>query len=355
MSEKSNKIWIEKIFDKIPLPYPIVSLFIASVVYFIFKLFSTKVVFFPWEFFHILEVSALSILIAFQLGGIRYILINMKKTFKELSINDLYERFEHRFYNSYWYYVLVASVLVPFIIIDISRILMGYAFYFYIKELTMWSFLLDTFNLVTSYLILFLMAIILWIVLNITWVLNEVSCDPYRRLIKIDIFSIDKIGGLKPFRNFILKVHTFYFICITLAIIYHISPFIIFSYANIFLVILFLVGICFFLIGLWTIQKILRGRIEEENTKVNELYQEQHQRLMKIVSEGKSKDTENELDWVSTSLQTLHIERERIVLLYSSARGYDLMTIIEFLSSIVLPPLIASSQKLIQEHLIKIF
>jgi hypothetical protein len=344
MQKDYGRIWIEKMFKSIPVPYPIVSLIIAGIVYSIFLFFSTRVVFFIWEFYHQLVALDLSILIALQLAGIQYLLNQMKKNFKELKsypesteiLYNLYLELERRFTGSLWYYVMVLIVIVPFVIIELINILKG-GVTFYIVERTIWSFLLDIYNNVIGYFMLFLLAIILWLINNIAWTLNKIGSPSYIRLIKIDIFSIDKIGGLKPLRDFILKVLVFYFICITLAIISYVSPFSIFSYESFFFIILLLVGIVFFLLGLQTIQKIFRGRVEEELDKINEKYQQEHQRLMSFVSEGNYKDKVEELNLVSTTLETLYTERERILKLHASSKGYDLMTIIEFVSSFILP------------------
>ena len=336
-------IGIEKQFKKIPVPYPIISIIAGSVTYLIYLFFSTKVDFFPWEKYHNLEIAALSILIAFQLAGIQNILNDMKKTFvnlksthkKDESFDKLYDELKDRFCSSYRYYLLVAGVIVPFIIIDILDILSGKTFY--MQEPTVWSFLLDIYNNVMSYFMLYLLAIILWIVFNIAWMLNKIGNNHYRRLIKLDILCVDKIGGLKPLRNLTLKTLTFYFVCITLAIIAYVSPFSILSYESYFLILLLIVGLGFFIMGIRTIRKVLKGRIEDEINKINERYQRHHQRLMDIDLEENYKDKEGELNVESTLLETLYKERERTLQFYRNARGYDSITIIKFVCSFILP------------------
>ncbi len=345
--------WIfEKFFKKIPVPYPIVSLFIAGIIYLIFWFFSTKVVLFPWEFYHSFIATTLGILIAFQLSGIQYLLNTMEKTFRELNscpknkthVDNLYVKLKYRFSRSYWYYVIIAAVIAPFVINDLTRILHGGGT-FYAAEPTMWSFFLDIYNYSVGYFMFFLLAIFLWIILNITLMLNEMRSDSYKYLIKIDIFNIDGIGGLGPLRNLVSKVLIFYFICVTLAIISYISPFSIFSFESIFLIILLLVGVAFFLTGVGTIRKLLRGRIEDEISKINERYQLEHQKLMKLVSKGNY--TGEELNLVSTALKTLYVERERMLQLYGNAKGYDLKTVVQFSSSFILS-LVAFVEKLLQ-------
>ncbi len=97
--------------------------------------------------------------------------------------------------------------------------------------------------------------------------------------------------------------------------------------------------------GLRTIRKLLRDRIEEEINKINERYQREHQKLMDIVSEGNYEDKLEELNWVKSTMEILYIERERMLQLYDNSTGYDLKTIAQFIVSII-PPLLAFLEQL---------
>lgn len=341
-----DQIWIEKIFEKIHVHYAIVSMITAGIIYLIYILFSKKVVFFPLEFFHHMEISVLSFLIAFQLAGIQYLLIEMKEIFDDLIKSaDFNRKLKQRFYNSRLYYVTISSVIFPFVLIDIIDILQGDLVTFYNVEPTAWSFLLDIFNYSTSLLMILLLATILWIIIYISWALNEIGNDPNQDLIKFDIFSIDRIGGLKPFRNLILNTLVVYFVSITLAIIAYISPFSIFTYESFFLTTLLLVGIGFFFIGIGTIRKISRGRIEDKIKIINEKYEIEDQKLMDFISEGNSKEKLDELTLLSSTLDTLYANRDRILQIHGNAKGYDIITIVKFISSFILP-LMAYLQKI---------
>ena len=338
MNEDRDWIWVERFFKKIPVPYPIVSLASVALIFLIFMFFSGKVTFFPWEFYHILEASTLSVLIGFQLAGIRYLLDNMKKTFRKITsntgtnIDKMYIDLSCRFAASKLYYLIISLVIVPFVVIEFMQISGGQAT-FYTVEPTKWSFFLDIYNNFTGYLMLLLLAILLWIIFNIILYLNEMGKEPYKDIIKIDIFNIDKMGGLKPVSDFNLKVLIIYFVCVTLAILSYINPFSIFSYESFFLIILLLIGVIFFLIGLGTIRNLLRGRIEEKINIINARYEKQEHRLMELVNDKNCNDRGEELKLVSTMLDTLHTERERMMQLYSESKGYDLMTVVQFISS----------------------
>ena len=348
MIEDRNWIWVDNFFDKIHKPYLLVSFAVSVLIFLIYLFFSKKVVFFPWEFYHILEVTALSFLVGFQLGGIRYLLINMRKIFKEIKSNTgqnldkLYLDLSSMFANSKIYYIIILLIIVPFVLIEILQISSGKVT-FYAVEPTKWSLLLDIYNNFIGYLMLLLLAILLFMIFNIIQILNKMGSESYD--IKIDIFNIDQMGGLKPVSDFNLKVLIIYFICVTLAIVSYVNPFSIFSYESFFLIILLLVGVSFFLLGLGTIRKLLRRQIEKRINVINARYEKQEQRLMELADTKKSYEKGEELKLVSEMLETLHIERERMRQLYSKSTGYDLTTLIEFVSSFILP-LGAFSEKL---------
>ena len=340
-----DRIWIEKIFEKIPIHYTIVSMIMAGIIYLIFILFSKKVVFFPLEFFHHMEVLVLSFLIAFQFAGIQYLLIEMKKTFNYLTNSDDFNRkLKQEFYNSNWYYVVISSVIFPFIIIDVIDILQG-GVTFYIVEPTIWSFLLDIYNYGTTFLMIFLLAITLWIIIYISWVLNEIGNDSYRSIIKLNIFNIDRIGGLKPLRSLILKILFIYFVSIALAIIAYISPFSILISESFILMALLLVGVGFFFMGVGTIRKISRGRIEDKINMINKKYEVQSQKLIGFISEGDYNEKLDELKLLASILDALYNERDRILQIHGNAKGYDIITLVQFISSFILP-LVAYLQKI---------
>ena len=129
---------------------------------------------------------------------------------------DLKNRLEERLTKSRSFYLIVFLVMVPYFAISPIR---GefYLFSIYEETLTIWSILLDVFNNTIALLVLYSMAMVLWIILNISWALNEVESSAHHHIIKIDLFDVDKVGGLKPIRNLILKLVVYQFIAISMA------------------------------------------------------------------------------------------------------------------------------------------
>lgn len=263
MQEKDNWFWVETIFQKIPLPYLIVCSIVGSLTYLIYIFFSIKIGVYPLNFYAQLSAVSMSIIIAFMLGGIQY-LLNILKTiisywdalFAE-SENDIYINAKNRFTDSYWRYLLIASVVLPFYLIDwIPRVKQKFLEHFIEMYLpiysipnfhTTWGLIFDIYIQILGIFALFLLSGILWIMFNITWTLREsrsVSCSfPPTACVfntKMRIASI---------KSLILKVLLCYFTCISLAVISYLNPTVFFSKETALLLILLLIGILFFFLG----------------------------------------------------------------------------------------------------------
>lgn len=178
------------------------------------------------------------------------------------------------------------------------------------------------------------MATILWIIFSISWALNQIG-GSYKHFIKIDLFSIDKVGGLRPIKNLILKLVVYQFMTVSLGIITFVTPDEIIYHEIVFLIILFLITVCFFFKGWYVIGKLLNGKRVHDTGTINGLYQQQHQRLQNVISGKDYWDKEEKLDNILTSMEFLQDEREQV--LRASKRAYDFKAIFTFISTSLLP------------------
>ena len=357
MPEERSWNWIEKAFKKIPVPYPFISLTLFIICYLFYRFlfgkvecwnhypyvecwnFSTQVE--CWNLYTHIVVISVCILVAYGPAGIQYFLNNMRYVFGNLepvpkyeeNILDLNHQLEVKFTKSKIYSVILIIVIIPFIAIDPIR---GECnLYSMCEGATIWNILLDIFNYAITLLILYSMATILWIIFNISWALNEIEGGSYRHVIKIDLFNVDKVGGLRPIKNLILKLVVYQFVTVSLGILSFVTPNEIIYHEIIFLTMLFSITIYFFFKGLYVISKLLNDKQERETDTINELYQQQHQRLQNIISEEVYWDKEEKLDTILTSMEFLQDERERV--LNASKRAYDFKVIFTFISTSLLP------------------
>lgn len=312
--------WVEKAFKRIPLPYPIVSIIISISIYLIFYFFSFKVDFFPMEFYHRIEVSALSILIGIQLIGIQYFLNRIRKEFNYLLPRSV---------RNERYCAIAFLVIASYIGVVLIRSANGEDPFFFSRNPGYWELMLDIFNqgiIIFSFLLL---SGILWIIFNIVSQLYDISNDRAQDRVKVDLFSLDRIGGLNPLKGFILAVTVVYLINIILMIVSYFTPFGYITYESIFILILLFIGLGFFLQGFSEIRQILQYSIDSEFSLIAADNQNMKLKFKQILSEGRCGEMADELNSISTALGILDGEREKLLNL--NVKIYDVPTLLKFL------------------------
>ena len=337
-------MWIEKLSNKFIKHYLIYSLIISIIIFSIYMLFITKVSL-PRNFNTYLVTLSLSILIGYQLTGIKYLFSNTKPTFdklKPLFKDDLFQTYSDNLVKKLQKYVMcyfvILLIVVPFILLEFISWSWGISIgptpiYFYSwGPSNRWALALDIYNHIIGYLALFLLAIFVWRVINLIEIVNALDSNTS---IKVDIFHIDDMGGLRPLRNFILSVVSNYFIIITLAILSYITPAAIISYETVFLIILLLLGVILFAIMLKTIRNMINMGLKQELGKISAEYKKNYNRSINIISDKEPEFNRDELKELSLILDILEKERTKIKQL--GRRRYEFSTIITFICSFLLP------------------
>lgn len=345
-----DRAWnlIEKAFKRIPVPYPLVSMILFIISYLVYLFLSKRVEGFvdsqDWDIYTRMVIVSTCFLVAYETAGVRYFINDMREVFRnmkpiperERDVLDLNSRLEKRFTKSKIFYLIIFLVIFPFISIDQMR---GeyYLFSLYEDTPTIWSILLDVFNFTITLLVLYSMATILWIVSNILWTLNEVErSDSHRHIIKIDLLNVDKVGGLKPLRDLILKLVVYQFIAISLASVSFVTPYEIIYHEIIFLITIFFITVVYlFIDGLYIIHKLLESERERNIDVINELYRKQNQRMQHIISGADYSEKEETLDRILNSMKFLQDESERVM--HASKRAYNFKAILVFIGSSLIP------------------
>ncbi len=333
--------WVERLFKRISMPYPFASVIIAFIFLLIYVIFSLKVSIFRIEDNYV-EIAPMCVLIAYQLAGIQYLLNNIRKTLSELKpsesericIDNPYSRFEQRLTGSYWYYATVVIILVPFILIDIRDFLWGHPL-FTEFEPTIWSSALDVYNYMFSYLNNLLFSISLWIIVNIAWMLNELGEGANILLVKMDVLNADKIGGLRRLKDSIIKIIIYYFLSIALMIASYVTPSQFIRSESMVYMLFLLAGILLFFVCFESIRDILSGRISIYMDDINTKYETINKMLLSKISRGNYND-KDKIEFLSTSLEILNHERDRLLQINT---GYEFTTLGTFISSLLIPVL----------------
>jgi hypothetical protein len=342
--EERSWNWIEKTSKKHQRQHYIASLIlIFYLIILIYLIIINNVKCAQLNFFSYITILDMFILILFLFVGVQYFTYTMRETFRNLEINseykgimiELYSKMEKNFTKSKTYYLLVFVILISYIFIPPPE----KSDFFYFHEPTVWSASIDIIDLAATLLVLYLMATILWIIFNISWVLDEIGQESNRGAIKIELYSSDKVGGMKSLANLVLHMSIYQFIAISLAIISFVSPEDSYYKEIIFFASLFIISTYFFFNGGYVLNKLLEVKRAEEINLINQQYHKINKLLIDIIS---NKDIANKmemLDQISKSKELLRAERE--TLLTASKITFNIKENFVFFTSSLLPFIVA--------------
>jgi hypothetical protein len=318
---------------------------LAIAIFSVYMFFTTKVKCFPLDLHTFLEAGSLSILIVYQCVAIKSLFAKMKPTFDKLM--PLLKDNQFQYYldrkvqqKSVMSYFVMLLIIIPFILFEFIRFwrweksIGPMPPYFLLHEPSNhWALALDIFNHIVGYLMLVLLALIVWKIITLIIVVNAFGKTTS---INIDMFNIDEMGGLMPLRNFILLIISNYFIIIALAIVSYISPTAIISWEAIFLIFIMLfLGILLFVLTLRTIIKSINNGLKLELSKINERQKNAYTKLLTITSNSVPNWSKDDLEKLSLSFNILEKEKTKIKLI--RRRRYNLGTMVTFVGSFLIP------------------
>jgi hypothetical protein len=327
--------WLEELYRRIPLPYPVIAYFLFVLIYSVYWLFGTKVYWFEWNIYHNFQSLAVSLLIALLLAGMQLLLDKTRDTFR--YIENIYENNKHTFYitfknrftESHGYRILlVSSVIAPFFILSWNALP-----YYHVEPNNSWALALDIYGYLLLFLILFLLSEILWLIINVVWSINELGCISQAISAKINIFSIGM--KLRPIRNFLLIFVIYYFLVLALAISTYLGPANRFPYEVVFFSALLFLGAALFFVGLEAIQRIINCRVEYELNILYENMEEQHKQLTDAISKRGYSENRDEINYISSTLEAFQKERDNLNQI--NRRAYDLTAVGVFIGSFLVP------------------
>ena len=368
--EPGSSIWVQRLLCHGRLSYPVVSIlsFFALFVLFVFFIVAINA---ALDISTLIQITAISGAIGFQLLGICTILTDFSKGLESISIaplpDDLQKRFEAGVGDSRKYLLTVlffvsfftAIEVVQYVVIELFEVrdLAGvvtlprdYPLFAFAREPTLWSALFDIFNQTVTFINIILLATMVWILLNVVSTLSLLSRPEHRQCIALDMLCIDKIGGLRQLRGSAVKSHAIYSFTITLLILSYFNPFsikitiagVLYRVVGIscetFLFILLLVLGLYFIIGsIRNIRKITRSHIEEQIGRINEKYYRNQKKLLDLISDEPDGREQSEIALIKVTLDSLYTERERLLKLYSDSKGYSLSSVVQLISIFILP------------------
>lgn len=323
--------------------YYILSLSAGIAMLLVYRAFSLLLGYPSWDENTVTVVSAMSLSLILLCLGIPYFMERARKAFRfrggqhlHAPENVMETKLESRFRQKKDRYIIIALVILPFLFLNILQILQRGTIFFSDKR-TGAALLLDIVNYTSGYLILYLFALVLWIVYVSSETLREIRMTPLRNAIPIEINAVDNVGGLGVLQEFIRDFLTYYFVIVALLILSYLPPGAFWSYEMLFVTIIFLIGIFIFFLGLGTIRDLVRGKIKETDDALNHCIEVQQDRLLKLSSDRADDSAADEISRIKTLLEIYHDEHSHLADLYNQNHGYDLRTVGQALASLMLP------------------
>ena len=308
------------------------------------RIFSFFLVSLPWDLSTKSVAFAMGLCLSLQLIGIPWFLGQIKEAFRapESCGGEPNQYFclllQQRLRDRTPFLATLVFVLLPFVALNVLSIIELGTTPFFSYEHTFFALVFDFINMASGYLLLYLFAVILWILLVVGWTLNDAQGVTERKKVPIDILAPDGVGGLGSVQALVRSLITYYFIIVTLLIVSYLNPTTIWSYEALFVILMFIAGILFFFIGLSSIRNLARGRIAEEVGALNERIYSRYNRLKEIVSGGDDTNTDM-LKKEQSVLDACYTERNRLMTLYDRNQAFDARTIAQSLASVIIPVL----------------
>lgn len=337
MQDEMDWNWIERLFRRLPLSHSTLSLITGGMVLIIYLIFMLGIEYkeSEYSFYSFAQVLFLCITMTYLLLGNQHIVEKFGLVFQQIEFikedavtaKELYDQIVAQFFKSKNFFILLVVVALPPIVVS------------YVYSPRFNSTLLNIYNYIIFFFMLYLLATIFWIILSVSTTLEFIAKEPYRNFLKIDLYNVDRIGGLGRMSDFIMGLVIYYSVGISLAVLSYVDPT---GYESVkfeiaFLLLLLLAGLILLFKGLQFLQKIFRERMFKELNDINEKYLNKYKILTESIADGGSK-SEGDLQFALKSMEALRKEREeREALLYDNEKRFSLTAGIVTLISIILP------------------
>jgi hypothetical protein len=261
----------------------------------------------------------MSISIALLLFGIQYFLTKMKGSFGELIVSSdskdqsfrPLDQLKTNFTTSKILYLLILIAFSSLAADRIDAFYSGSEPFFHQGNPALWALGLDIYNNLVSLFLLYLLAILLWMIFNISYMLFKINNDLYASL-KIEPLDADRAGGLKPLRELLLRIGSFYFLIVALAVLTNFDTGGVSSFESAYIGLLWLIGVMLFLYDWYALRSFLRGKIGDEVSILSEILESKRKHLRDLVLKNEEKENEGQIYLLSNVSDIIDKERDRI-------------------------------------------
>ena len=306
--------YIDKFYEKISMPSLVVSIIIGLIVYmayyFLFKAFPDL----KLSDYNLVFIAT-GLCIAIEFYGTNYFLTNVSGFFclntadsaNGNSKNEVCNTFLKNFNNRKIYVLLIFFVLAPFILLTIYYLELGYPMFFSLVYGIKQALLFDIYNNAITILLIYLIAMSVWIMINISSMLKFI----------ISKDNLCQTGSsinesyLSPICNLNLNFIIYYSIITVLALLTYYTPKHLIYYESFIFIFFYLLVLSMFLENWYLTRKVLNLRIKHQMDKISSLIDTKRIKLLDRISKESKADL-NEINLDSTELELLYKEKDRL-------------------------------------------
>lgn len=184
--------------------------------------------------------------------------------------------------------------------------------FFYSMNPTFWALALDIYNNLVSLFVIYLLATLLWMTLNISYMLFKINNNLYNGSLRIEPFDPDRAGGLNHLKELILWFSVFYFLIIALAASTNFTNTGLSMLESISIGLFWLIGAVFFLYDWYALRSFIRGKIGDEVSILSKMLESRRTHLINLLTKNEDKENEDQINLLSNSLNIINTERDRI-------------------------------------------
>jgi hypothetical protein len=377
-SVEPSWIWIERLQKASGFTDPfmggLIGLLIFSIFFIIGRCDGHYIIISKTSFIEFIASLASGIVIAYQIPVILFLIRILKDIpslmkiipddSKSSIVDEMRTEIMRKFSARGPYYRFVFLILLPFLAIDCWFFLIRPDRDFLLLQENQWNLAFEISGLLIAYFIEYLIATIIWIILNIYEAFKLLGNSKFQSAIQLDLFSIDGIGGLGKTMDSTKRIAVCYFTCMTLAILAFLVPlvnlvgnettkfYLALTFVYILQIILYVVLLLIGLYYIWSIhieiRDIFNKYILKEICDINKIYGEKRNRLRMKLSEINKNADYDEINQLHTALEIIDADRENLTRIAKS--GYNISVVVtiasSFIGSLVLP--ILTMIKLVQ-------
>ena len=143
---------------------------------------------------------------------------------------------------------------------------------------------------------IYLLATLLWMIFNISYMLFKINNNLYNSSLKIEPIDPDRAGGLNHLKELLLRFSIFYFLIVALAALTNFTNIGLSVFESVSMSLFWLIGAVFFLYDWYALRSFIRGKIGDEVSILSKILESKRTHLIDLLSKNEDKENEDQIN-----------------------------------------------------------